>query len=131
MSPLAQLATPFLLAWVLDPLRRGRQPRDGTHLPARNARRDRDANVLRRTGNDLGIHARDVDTLGLVLVRRGDDLDDLVAGEVEEGNVHCGAVHQVGVKNTEDGLVSHDQKIAALALELEDDGLQAHGEVVV
>lgn len=90
-----------------------------------------DLDVLRGARGDLGVDAGDVDALGLVLVGGGDDLDDLVAGELEVGNVHGGAVHEVGVEDAQDGLVGDDEEVVLLALELEDDGLEADGEVVV
>lgn len=72
-----------------------------------------------------------MDALGLVLVRGGNDFDDLVARKFEFGNVHRTAVHQVGVEHAQDGLVRNDQQVVLLALELENDGLEADGEIVV
>jgi hypothetical protein len=40
-------------------------------------------------------------------------------------------VHEVGVENAEDGFVGDDEEVVLLALEFEDDGLEADGEVVV
>lgn len=40
-------------------------------------------------------------------------------------------MHQVGVEDAQDGLVCDDKQVVLLALELEDDGLEANGEVVV
>lgn len=58
-------------------------------------------------------------------------LYDFVTGELEVRNV-CGvAGHEVAVEDAEDRLVRDDEEVVLLALELEDDGLEAHGEVVV
>lgn len=40
-------------------------------------------------------------------------------------------MHEVGVENAQDGLVRDDEEVVLLALELEDDGLEADCEVVV
>lgn len=72
-----------------------------------------------------------MNTLGLVLIRGGNDLDDLIARKFEFGNVHRAAVHQVGVQHTENGLVSNDEQIILLALKLEDNWLEADGEVMI
>lgn len=40
-------------------------------------------------------------------------------------------MHQVGVEHTENGLVSNDEQVILLTLELEDDWLEADGEVMV
>lgn len=72
-----------------------------------------------------------MDALGLVLVGGGDDLDDLVARELEDGNLHGADVHQVGVEHAQDALVRDDQQVVLLALQLQDDGLQPHRQVVV
>lgn len=72
-----------------------------------------------------------MDTLGFVLIRGWDDLDDLVAWKLELGDVHRAAVHQVGVEHTQNGLVSDDEQVVLLALELEDDRLEADREVMV
>jgi hypothetical protein len=72
-----------------------------------------------------------MNALGGVVVRSRDDLDDLVARELQAGDV-CGRTgHQVAVQNAEDGLVGDDEKVVLLALEFEDDGFEADGEVVV
>lgn len=108
-----------------------RQPRNRAHLPAGWHGRHRDTDVLRAAGDHLGVEAGDVDALGLVLIRGGEDLDDLVPRELELGNVHGAAVHEVGVEDAQDRLVRDDEEVVLLALELEDDWLEADGEVVV
>jgi hypothetical protein len=40
-------------------------------------------------------------------------------------------VHQVGVEDAQNRLVGDDEEVVLLAFELEDDGLEADGEVVV
>jgi len=40
-------------------------------------------------------------------------------------------MHEVGVKDAEDGLVGDDEKVVLLALEFENDGLESNSEVVV
>lgn len=72
-----------------------------------------------------------MDALGLVLIRSGDDLDDLVAWKLELGNIHSAAVHQVGIEHTQNGLVGDDEQVVLLTLELEDDWLEANGEIMV
>ena len=72
-----------------------------------------------------------MDALRRVVVGGRDDLDDLVTGELERGNVGGRASHEIAVENAEDGLVSDDEEIVLFALELEDDGFEAYGEVVV
>jgi hypothetical protein len=72
-----------------------------------------------------------VDALGRVVVRGRDDFDDLVTGELQAGDVCGGAGHQVAVQDTEDGLVGDDQKIILLALQLENDRLEADRKVVI
>lgn len=125
------------LGWALDDdvgLRRGRDTRHGREVAAgdtASTSRDGDANVLGGAGGDLGVDTGDVDALGLVLVGGRDDLDDFVAGELEDGNIHGGAVHQVGIENTKNRFVRNDEKITLLALKLQNDGLKADGEVVV
>lgn len=60
---------------------------------------DGNADILGRAGDALGVEAGDMDALRFVLVSRRDDLDDVIARELELGNVHGGAVHQVGVED--------------------------------
>lgn len=68
-----------------------------------------------------------MNTLGLILVSCRDDLDDLVARELQLGDVRGAAVHQVRIKYTENGLVCNDEEIVLLPFELEDDRLEADG----
>lgn len=72
-----------------------------------------------------------MDALGFVLVGGGDDFNDLITGELKRGNVHCGAMHEVGVEHAQDGFVGDDKEVGLLALKFENDGLEADGEVVV
>jgi hypothetical protein len=72
-----------------------------------------------------------MDALGRVVIRGRDDFDDLVTGELQAGNVCGRASHQVAVEDTEDGLVGDDQKVILLALELENDRLEADRKVVI
>lgn len=69
--------------------------------------------------------------LGLVLVRRGDYLDDLVTGKFELRDVHGAAVHEVAVEDAQDRLVGDDEEVILFTLELEDDRLETDGEVMV
>lgn len=72
-----------------------------------------------------------MNAFGLVLVRRRDNFDNLVAREFEFGNIHRAAVHQVGIEHTQNGLVSDDEQVVLLTLKLENDWLEADGEVMV
>jgi len=58
-------------------------------------------------------------------------LDDFIPGEDQAGDVLSGAGHQISVKDTENALVSDDQKIILLTLQLEDDRLHTDSQVVV
>ena len=89
--------------------------------------------------------ARDADVVGNVVVRLGHDLkrqhrarprrgaylDNLVARELQARDVGRVARHEVAVQYAQHRLVGDDQKVILLALELQDDGLQADREVVV
>lgn len=68
-----------------------------------------------------------MDAFGLILVRSGNDLNDLVAGKLEVGNFHRGTVHEIGVEDAEDGFVRDNEQVVLFALELEDDWLQTYG----
>jgi hypothetical protein len=70
------------------------------------------------------------DGLGLRL-RCSTNLNDLVAGKLQLGNVHSITSHQVTIENSEHGLVSNDQEIIVLAFELEDNRLKADSEIMV
>jgi hypothetical protein len=72
-----------------------------------------------------------VDAFSLVLVRRRDDLDDLIPWEFQLGDVHRGAMHQIRIQDAQDTLVSNNQEIVLLALEFKNDGLQSDSKVVV
>lgn len=72
-----------------------------------------------------------MDALGLVLIGGRDDLDDLVARELERGDVHGATVHQVGIQYAQHALVCDDEEVALLALQLENDRLKAYSEVVI
>jgi hypothetical protein len=90
-----------------------------------------DLDVFWAAGDEVFWQAVDMNALGGVVVRSRDDLDDLVARELQAGDV-CGRTgHQVAVQNAEDGLVGDDEKVVLLALEFEDDGFEADGEIVV
>lgn len=78
-----------------------------------------------------GLEARDVNALGLVLVRSRNNLDDLVAREGERRNLHSGAVHEVGIEDAEDGFMSDDKEVVLFALELKNDRLEADCEIMV
>ena len=93
--------------------------------------RDRDLDVFRTARDHLLRQAFDVDPLRRVVVRCGDDFDDLVAGELQARNVRGRTCHQVAVQDTKDGLVRDDQEVILLALELENDRLETNGEVVI
>jgi len=95
------------------------------------ARRDWDLDVFWTARDQFLRQAFDVDALGRVVVRSGDDLDDLVAGELQAGDVCGRASHEVAVQDTEDGLVGDDQKVILLALELENDRLETDRKVVI
>lgn len=69
------------------------QSLDRTELAAGRDRWHRDADVLGRTGDHLGIEAGNVNAFGLVLVRGRNNLNDLVARELKLGDVHGAAVH--------------------------------------
>lgn len=72
-----------------------------------------------------------MDTLGGVVVRGWDDLDDFVAGELQGWDVGGGAGHEVAVQDAEDGFVRDDEEVVLFAFELEDDGFETDGEIVV
>lgn len=72
-----------------------------------------------------------MDPFRLVVVRGWDDLDDFVAGKGEVGNVSGGAGEEVAVQDAEDGLVGDDEDIVLFPLELENDGFEADGQVVI
>jgi hypothetical protein len=72
-----------------------------------------------------------VDALGLVLIRRGDDLDNFITREIDHWNISSRAVHQVGVEHAKHRLMSNDEKIGLFSFELEDDRLQTDGKIVV
>lgn len=88
---------------------------------------DEDADILWRTGDVLRVKTGDVDALGLVLVGGRNDLDYVIPRELKLRDVHGRAVHQVGVEDAEDRLMGDDEEVVLLALELEDDWLQADG----
>ena len=54
-------------------------------------------------------------------------LNDLITGELELGYVGRVAGHKVAVQDAQDGLVRYDEEVVVFALELEDDGFEAHG----
>jgi hypothetical protein len=108
-----------------------RRRADSTERAHSTTRRNWDLNVLWTAGDQLLRQAFDVDALGRVVVRGGDDFDDLVAGELQAGNVCGGARHQIAVQDTEDRLVGDDQKVVLLALKLENDRLETDREVVI
>lgn len=72
-----------------------------------------------------------MNAFGLILVSGRNDLNNLVARKFEFGNIHRAAVHQVGIEHSENGLVSDDKQIVLLTLQLENDWLEADGEVMV
>ena len=72
-----------------------------------------------------------MDSLRIVLVCRGYDLNDFVPRELKLRNVSCTAVHQVGVKDAQYTLMSNDQKVVLLALQLQNDWLQSDSQVMV
>ena len=96
-----------------------------------SAARNRDLDILGRARYDLRVEARDVDSLGLVLIRRGDNLDDFVARKIDHWNISSRAMHQVGVEHTKHRLVSDNEKICLFSFQLKDNGLQANGKIVV
>jgi hypothetical protein len=108
-----------------------RRRADSTERAHSTTRRYWDLDVFWTAGDQLLRQALDVDALGRVVVGGGDDFDDLVAGELQAGNVCGGARHQVAVQDTEDRLVGDDQKVILLALELENDRLETDREVVI
>ena len=72
-----------------------------------------------------------MDAACLVLVRGGDDFDDFVAREAQRGDLDRRAVHEVGVEDAQDRLVRDDEQVVLLPLELENDGLETHSEIVI
>lgn len=68
-----------------------------------------------------------MNALRLILIRRRDDLNNLIARELELGDIRGTAVHQVRIQDAEDRLMRNDQEVVLLALELENDGLEADG----
>jgi hypothetical protein len=90
-----------------------------------------DLEILRAAGNEFRREVGNVNSLCAVVVRGWDNFDDLVAGKFEAGDVGCAAGHEIAVENPEDGLVGDDEEVVLLALELEDDRLEADCEVVV
>lgn len=69
--------------------------------------------------------------LCLVLVGSRYNLDNLVTRELKLGDVHRAAMHEVGVKHTQDRLVRDDEQVVLFALELENDGFETDGKVMV
>jgi hypothetical protein len=65
------------------------------------------------------------------LAKGSTNLNNLITGELELGNVHRITSHEVAVENSEDGLVSNDQEVIVLSLQLKNDGLKTNGKVVV
>lgn len=72
-----------------------------------------------------------MDSLCAVVVGCWDDFDDFVAGEFEVGNIVGGAGHQIAVEDSQDGLVGDDEEVVLFAFELENDRLEADGQIVV
>lgn len=68
-----------------------------------------------------------MNTLRLILVRRRNDLDNLIAGKLELWDIRGAAMHQVRIQDAENGLVRNNQEVVLLALELQNDGLEADG----
>lgn len=54
-------------------------------------------------------------------------LNNLVARELQLGNVACTTSHQITIEHSQNTLVSNDEQIVLLALKLQDDGLEAYG----
>lgn len=71
------------------------------------------------------------DARSLVGVRAWNNLDDLVAWELQLWDIHGSAGHHVAIDDAEDGLVGDDEDIGFEALELEDDWLEANSEVMI
>ena len=109
------------------PIRRA-DARERTHRPRR---RRGHLNILWAAWDEFVRQVGDVDAFGRVVVRCRDDLDDFVAGELQRGDVAGGAGHEVAVEHAQDGFVRDDEEVVLLALQLEDDGLEADREVVV
>lgn len=100
---------------------------NGTHLPApRDAacRATRNSKTLqrglrgRRRRQQLGIQTGNMDPFGFILVRCRDDFDNLITREFEVRDLHGGTVHEIGVENSQDGLVRNDEEVVLLSLEL-------------
>jgi len=58
-------------------------------------------------------------------------LNDLVARKLQCWNGHSITSHKITVENTQNRFVSNDQQVILLALEFEDDRLEADGKVMV
>lgn len=61
----------------------------------------------------------------------GTCLNDFVTGKLEFRDVSCIAGHEVAVQDAQDGFVGNDEEVVVFTLELEDNGFEANGEVVV
>ncbi len=58
-------------------------------------------------------------------------LDDLISWKLETRDLGGIASHQIPVQDSEDALVRHQKEIVLFTFQLQDDGLQANGQVVV
>lgn len=72
-----------------------------------------------------------MDSFCAVVVGGRNDFDDFVARELKVRDVVGGAGHQVTVEDSQDGFVGDDEEVVLFAFKLENDRLEAHGEVVV
>lgn len=83
------------------------------------------------TRNQFVRQAINMYALSRIVVRSRNDLNDLIARELERRDVASRACHEVTVEYAQNGLVGYDEEIVVFAFEFEDDGFKSDGEVVV
>ena len=67
----------------------------------------------------------------LIAIARGDNFEDFVARELQHGDLEGVAGHEIAVEDAQNGFVGDDEQVVLFAFELEDDGFEADGEVMV
>lgn len=95
------------------------------------ANSDGDFQAIRGTGKYLRIQSWNVDALGLILIRGWYDLNDLVTRKLQARNIHRRTVHEIGIQNSENRLVRDDQQIALFTLQLENNWLESHSQIMI
>jgi hypothetical protein len=64
-------------------------------------------------------------------VRLSTHFDNLVAWELQLGNIHSIASHEVAIENSKDGFMSDDKEVIVLPFQFKDNRLKTNSKVVV